>query len=287
MNRKLGLLRTLLPIVLALAGASPARSAPAPGGSSSCLSSLANRIASDLGLSGTYNVELQRADAWAWIDDGNGGWKEAYAKGYAIGVHEGTTTIWVWPKRIGSLAGGVCSPQFQGAAYIILAHELLHFVCPPHDVPDNPDPSTPPPTPPEPPDCNDLNYAIHSAAAVCGEIGRISGCCADMSASGCEDLDGMSFSELQAYCAALKQAYGKAQDRFNDPENAETAFQCKCADGWEPGDEGGGGYPNCPPMPPPPGGCEGDASTAYPNNELIPDCAHSCPQSPCPEVSDN
>ncbi len=88
-------------------------------------------------------------------------------------------SIVLFPNAMGG--GAVCTPGFLAKAFKILAHEILHFCCPPHSGTPGADiwGEDKPEQPGSPPDCNDLNYAMHTADAICDEIARVAACCAN------------------------------------------------------------------------------------------------------------
>lgn len=176
--------------------------------------------------------------------------------------------IAIWPHALKIELGDFCSPAGLAAMFPTLAHELLHFVCPPHEGAVG-----------DPPDCNDINYAFHAAAALCEELGRVVACLTNPQCIGLKDeegnvFDGVPKADLKEYCKELKKAHAEMQANWNTADVAATAYNCNCGPtNWVPGT----GYPNCPVMGPPPGGCASVAD-AYPENKVIPDCAATCPE---------
>lgn len=171
-------------------------------------------------------------------------------------------------------------PGFLAECLRTLAHECLHFKCPPHeppgaDIPDGPpDPANPPQGEGRAPDCNDINYAFQTAKALCGQICSIQEGGGPVTGSGGNPVPGTDTPDgLCAYCEALKHAHTAVQKRWNTAGNAQTAEDCACeAQGpWDPGD----GYPDCPAFSVPPNGCDG--LPPYPDDKIIPDCGCTCP----------
>ena len=183
-----------------------------------------------------------------------------------------------------------CTPQGFAEAFKIFAHEFIHNVCPMHAKKGTPELQDgavgPKPTGAAPkPDCNDLNYAMQTAKAICDLIGNCAGCLVDcpkedvcpplLTAGGLAIEGTETCAKIAELCKALSKAHSKMQTTFNTPGNASTAFNCKCGSSpWSPG----ASYPNCPPMPAPPAGCQGNTQDSYPNNGVIPDCPDACPQ---------
>ena len=91
--------------------------------------------------------------------------------------------IWIYPDAYASGDwGSLCTPKHLAKAFVILAHETLHFCCAPHSGGSSggsADSGNPPPTSPPDPiiDCNDLNYKLQTAKAVAGEIASVGACC--------------------------------------------------------------------------------------------------------------
>lgn len=176
-----------------------------------------------------------------------------------------------------------CSPAGLAFAFQVFAHEWLHNVCPKHSptgapkYPKNPSGKAPKP------DCNNLNYAMHTAKAICDFIGAIASCLAHCPGETCPPLESTSgaiipgtdtCAEIAELCRELARRYKDLQGKYNTEANAETAYNCKCgAPPWTPG----AAYPACPEMPPPPGPCGQGRGAAYPGNKIIPDCPSSCP----------
>lgn len=165
----------------------------------------------------------------------------------------------------------------------------LHFVCPEHEhngpaLPIPPEPPTPG-TVPGPLTCTDLNHAIHSAYALCLEIGRVGFYCDELTGDGHPftgipiDTGGGGLTPIipgtgdlegaKEYCEALKANYKEMQDRWNSKAAAEIALACHSS-GWDPEDreEPGDDFsacPNFPPFPVGPGGGNDPATTVSPN----------------------
>ncbi len=256
--------------------------------SNACLDQLLNDIAGNIGAGPGYMINLQAGTIQRWMYK-DGKWVIGTYKGAAVGANPQNPgpNVNLWPEGFGGQYGGganLCTPEFLGAIFPTLAHEMLHFLCPPHSdkgVGAGPlfDLTKPPAASPTPPDCNDINYAVNSAMQVCDEIGAVGECCADEECEGLTDdngdpIPGLERGNLKDYCKSLSDSYDKMQDRWNTEENANTAFGCNCPDPWDPGP----GYANCPTMGSPPGGCDGTAQDAYPDNKVIPDCMNSCPE---------
>ena len=222
-----------------------------------------------------------KTPAWKW-DSENDKWKIGHVRGYAKGAAEDPPTgeIVVLPDEHGYDPSKSLSeqPEFMAEMSRTLAHECLHFCCPPHagqapgtTVPPPPaNPDNPPQGDGRDPDCNDINYAIHTAAFLCAQLQNII-----QNGGPIPGVPGTDTPEgLCAYCEALQKAYGKMQDGWNTEENAEKAAEC-ASSGWDPEDEEGEGddFSNCPDFPPPPGPPE----NPYPGNKIIPDCEVECP----------
>lgn len=223
---------------------------------------------------------------WKW-DSASDKWKITPYRGYAKGqaADPPTNEIVVWPEVHDYDASKPLSeqPGFLAESLRTLAHECLHFKCPAHAGPPPgtvvPNPPANPASPPmgdgRDPDCNDINYALHTAAALCAQIQQLF--------QNGESIPGIPGTDTAAgrcaYCEALKKAYKKIQDRWNNGDNAETAEGCACGeDGpWDPEDEEepGDDFSDCPNFPPPPGGCEGQPP--FPDNKIVPDCECTCP----------
>ncbi len=223
---------------------------------------------------------------WKW-DPEKGDWEIKIYRGWAKGPKQDPPTgeIVVWPEAHGYDPNKPLSDQPEFLAEILrtLAHECLHFKCPSHDGPPPgtsvPDPPANPDDPPagdgRDPDCNDINYAIHTAAALCAQMSSIAENGGPVTGSDGTPVPGTDTPEgLCAYCKALKAAYGKIQKRWNTKKNAEKAAGC-ASSGWDPEDEEGEGddFSDCPDFPPPPGPPE----DPYPGNKVIPDCDCACP----------
>jgi hypothetical protein len=206
-------------------------------------------------------------EGWRW-DAENQKWDIKGYRGYASGMipDPPTNEITVWADIHGYDDSQPLDDQPGAKAEFVrtLAHECLHWLCPPHappppgtTFPDPPKKDNPPDGDGRAPDCNDLNYALNAAAVVCGQLAA---------AAQAGDVE---------YCKALKAAYKAMQDRWNNAGNVDTATECACGDpdGSEPWDPGEG-YESCPKFPAPPGGCDGEPP--YPDNKVIPDCTHAC-----------
>jgi len=121
---------------------------------------------------------------WSWNSD-QGEWEIGTARGFARGaaLDPPTGEIVLWPEVHGHDPDKPLSeqPDFLAESLRTLAHECQHFKCPPHagqppgtDVPDPPaNPDDPPTGDGRDPDCNDINYAIHTAAALCAQLTSI------------------------------------------------------------------------------------------------------------------
>lgn len=271
------------------------------------LSNLASRIDCCLGK----NVKSQPGERkrWQW-DAEKEEWRISSYRGFAIGVIRHNGDIWIWPKAHDYDKDKPLSeqPGFLAEALRTLAHECLHFKCPPHNGPPEgvsipggePDPKKPPTGEGQDPDCNEINYAIHTAKAVCDEICAVKACAEDPE---CGELRGRKVNGdgdivdadpipgtdtpagRCAYCKALRAAYEDIQKRWNTEKNAKTAKTCACGPpppGWEPEDEERDAFDDfsdCPDFPDPPGGCDGEPP--YPDNKVIPDCPCDCPTEGC------
>ncbi|MEW5749019.1 MAG: hypothetical protein AB1793_09600 [Candidatus Thermoplasmatota archaeon] len=227
----------------------------------------------------TVTPRFGKLPAWMW-DSKNDKWTIGHVRGYAKGASQDPPTgeIVVLPDEHGYDSDKDLSdqPEFMAEMSRTLAHECLHFCCPPH-APPGVDMPPPPPNPDNPPqgdgrdpDCNDINYAIHTAAFLCAQLQNI--CQNGGPVPGVPGTD--TPAGLCAYCEALKETYGKMQGRWNTEDNAEKAAEC-ASSGWDPEDEEGEGddFSNCPDFPPPPGPPE----DPYPDNKVIPDCDCECP----------
>lgn len=282
MNTTLRIFLSTLLVMGPGAGVLNCRTLQTPSGS--CVSSLAQKIAAGNGMSGgPYTANLSGTTIKAWVHSG-GHWKIGQLSGVAKGAKDqdpNTNGITIFYTAFGTSPEGICSASALGDLFATLAHELLHFFCQPHEPVDGFDPldTTKTPTHTPEPDCNDLNYAMNAAKDVCEEIGDVLECLSDPNCEGIKDdagnvIPGLERENLQEYCKALAKSYKNMQDRYNTPENAQKAFECNCGQPpWTPG----ASYPNCPPMPPPPNGCQPTASQTYPDNKVIPDCPHECP----------
>jgi len=168
-----------------------------------------------------------------------------------------------------------CTPKLLGYLVGILAHEALHAHCAPHGIP-----------PAGLSDdekaaynlCNELNYALHAAEAVCGMIAMIAaqGCQPPILDGGTPPMPilGLDDSEdVAEFCTALQSRYDTMQKGANTPAGASAAFDCACSmPPWSPGPM----YSTCPSFPQPKSGDCTSVATAYPNDEVIPDCESDC-----------
>ncbi len=174
-----------------------------------------------------------------------------------------------------------CSPFGLAYLFRILAHEVLHNICPPHAMRPKPKKGDPPPSL----DCINLGYLVNTAAMIKAEICDINESITNADPGEqplCPAVPGMDDCQAVAdYCMALVENYEKVQQKTNTSANAALAFQCICSPG--PGDDWSGAYPLCPPLKLPPDSsgnsqaCAGNsAAQAFPNDEVIPDLGKEC-----------
>lgn len=225
-----------------------------------------NDLAESMAHCGEDKIVMNRSGVerrWVWSPE-KGEWVEGHMRGQ---VWEGNSdVIEVWPKVHGYDDTKTLEEQLSVKAEFArtLAHECYHALCPPHAPGPVDDPGAPPGDPPDgdgrDPDCNDLNYAYHTADALC-------------QAAQAAAADGKS-----EYCEELKAAHAEVQKKWNTEGRAEVAEKCACEEPapWDPeGEEGeGDDYSACPKFPVPPGGCDGEPP--YPGNSFIPDCNCEC-----------
>ena len=239
-----------------------------------CLTALTNEQASQFGMSGGYDINLESGSDQFWIwSEANQQWTLGGFRARATGVAQGNQQIDIWPDQWTSnpATSGFCDPVVLAEGFKYLTHELLHFVCPQHSDKGNvvPKDDGMPESPGQPPDCNDINYAQNTAKEICDEISEAEACLADQECPGLTDDDGneiVSRDDLPAYIVALNAQHQSIQDKFNNEGTADAAFGCNCPSGWSAGPS----YPDCPPSETP-NDCTSQDS-AYPNNEVVPDC---------------
>lgn len=274
--------------IASIARPSPVASEPLPTGTlDQELTDLASTLPNGSGRAVSARPGARRT--WDW-DAATRQWRIKDFRGVAIGQLKNppTNEIWIWVDIHGyDVSKGSLMEQVEVVASCVrtLAHEVLHFPCPPHSGPPpgagipagEPDPKRPPTGEGRSPDCNDINYAIHSAAALCAQLNSVASGQAVQTPTG-TPIAGTDTAEGRcAYCRALKAEYEGVQKRWNTDATAKTAVECACGQPpWTPqGTPPSGQYVNCPGFPPPSGGCGG--VPPYPNNKVIPDCSVSCP----------
>jgi len=254
----------------------------------SCLDSI-GRAAGEIATgtqpfpSPTFIEDDRTFKGWVPSANGNGEWVQGSLRARNP---DGTTGVIIIYPATWETKAVDCSPRGLAEAFKYLAHEVLHDVCPEHTPSGGPPmvagtsgerPEGPAPKP----DCNDLNYAMHTADAICSLISIAAECLADcpkedvcppLKSPGGTAIEGTdTCDKIRDLCSELSKAHQGMQDKYNSPENAATAFACKCgAPPWSPGG-------TCPAMPNPPDGCKASAAETYPGNEIIPDCSVSCP----------
>lgn len=226
-------------------------------------------LAATLACCGEKDFEVAKGVkvAWKWKHE-TGEWVPGYYRERADGMAQDppTNTIRIWPEKHGDYDDTkplAEQPDVKAEFARTIAHECLHWKCPPHKAGPAGNPGAPPDPPPDKdgrdPDCNDLNYAYHTATALCAAI---------QAAAAAGDVE---------YCEALKASYAKLQAKWNTEKLAEIAEKCACKepDPWDPEDEGDGDeFEDCPDFPVPPAGC--GAEEPFPGHKFIPDCNCVC-----------